>query len=222
MNPTTFGCLTVCTVLSLSAIASRPATAAVLDWSLIFTDSQGVEIGTGGFSYDTDQVVVVRSPGFYADAYVAGSNDPLRADFIPSLPGLFEVTKKPNPLVSFMANLPDRNWSFADIPRGLAWWNPTATGALENFGCTRTTCGVAGQWFAGSPFGNAPGQFAMFGGTAQPDGTYIGSFVSAFTSGPGPISGTWTAQAVPEPTTITGAVVVGIGYFVAKAKRSRH
>jgi len=213
------GCLITCAALSALAIDAAPASAAVFQWTLTFT-SGGTQIGSGEFSYDPDRVVVVRSPGIYFDAYIASKDAPLRPDFVANPPGLFQVTKYPNPLSSFTASLPNRTWTLADIPGGFAWWNPTASGVLGSFTCSRGSCAVAPQWFAGSTLGLAPGQFVMFDGVEQADGSYIGSFISAATSSPAPISGTWTAQAVPEPTTIAGAVLFGAGFLTARKKRS--
>ncbi len=55
--------LVSCAVLGWVAINASPTQAAILEWSLTFENGSGVQIGSGGFSYDTDQVVVVRSQG---------------------------------------------------------------------------------------------------------------------------------------------------------------
>jgi hypothetical protein len=207
-------------ILTMVLIMARSAEAAILSWSLSFTSgSNNSQVGAGAFSYDDEKVVVVRSPAPYWDFYIADKDAPIRPDFIPPFPGLWTVTKYPNPIVSFVANLPERTWNIFTP----SWWNPDAPTLLGYLGCSRGSCGVSPQWFAGSPLGMAPGQFAMFGGTLGEDSNYRGSFISApVPSSPNSfVSGTWTATAVPEPTTVAGAVIFGAGCLIARKKRSR-
>jgi len=218
--------LNLSTVISLISVTLQPAEAATLTWDLTFFDTTGSLVGTGEFSYDTEQVVVVRSPQPYSDAYVAGKDEPLRPDYIPPIPGLWQVNRYPNPLVNFVARLPGRDWSFSDL--FLAWWNPDAPGIVNSFGCSRAGCGLFGQWFAGSTGGFAPGQFVMFGGRSQPDDSVIGSFISSVfppPPPPSPIGGSWVAvqrsEAIPEPTTVLGAIAFGTGCVIAKLRKNQ-
>lgn len=216
--------LAATTALNLVAFVP-PILAATLTYDLTFIDWQGTAIGTGEFSYDPDQVVVVRTPMPYSSAYVAGKDEPIRPDYIPPAPGLWQVTTYPNPLTHFVARLPGRDWNFSDL--FLAWWNPAATSTLGSFGCSRAGCLVSNQWFAGSSTGLTPGQFAMFGGSPQSEDTYSGSFISApLPSFPGSFTaGTWIAtsrsHAVPEPTTVLGAIVFGAGWLLSTRRKLR-
>jgi len=210
---------------ALSLIASlQPAHAATFTYDLTFVDSQGNPVGTGAFSYDSEKVVVVRTPNPYSSAYVAGKDDPLRPDYIPPSSGLWQVAQYPNPLTSFIARLPGRNWSLEDL--FLSWWDPDAAAIASSFGCSRSGCGISAQWFGGSIAGFAPGQFGMFAQTSLEQGTYTGSFISAvIPSSPDSFtSGTWfatarSAEAVPEPTTVFGAIAFGTSCLLYKAKR---
>ncbi|EKQ70470.1 hypothetical protein OsccyDRAFT_0759 [Leptolyngbyaceae cyanobacterium JSC-12] len=212
-------------VLGLTSIVIPSAEAATLTWDLTFFDTTGNLVGTGEFSYDTEKVVVVRSPRPYSDAYVAGIDEPLRPDYIPPIPGLWQVDRYPNPLVSFIARLPGRDWSFSDL--FLAWWDPNATGIVNSFGCSRAGCGLLGQWFAGSAGGFIPGQFVMFDGRPQSDHSVIGSFISAVipTSPTSFTSGSWVAmqrsEAIPEPSTILGAIAFGTGWMITKLRKNQ-
>ncbi|MDX2228239.1 MAG: hypothetical protein NW220_01285 [Leptolyngbyaceae cyanobacterium bins.349] len=202
--------------LGLTTIGAESAAAATLTWTLTFTSNDTV-IGTGEFSYDDAKVVVVRSPQPYSDYYIADKDDPIRPDFIPPFPGLWTVTRYPNPLVSFIANLPGQTWTL-NFP---SWWAPEGPGSLlGSFQCGRSGCLTANQWFAGSTLGLAPGQFAMFGGTPIAADRYSGTFVSApIPSSPTSlVSGTWTATAVPEPITLAGAAIAGTGYWLSRKR----
>jgi hypothetical protein len=211
-----------CIGLSILAIDVSPSQAVTLEWSLTFSDNTGAQVGGGGFSYDDAKEVVVRSPMPYSDAYIGDKGALLRSDFEPPFPGLWRVNRYANPLTSFTATLPGRTWSLQD-GGAVNWFDPSFSSPLGSFGCSRTSCSTAGQWFLGSPTGFAPGQFAMFNGTQLSDGSYEGSFISAPISGLAGslISGTWRANAVPEPTTVLGAVVFGVGYGASKMRRSR-
>jgi hypothetical protein len=205
-------------VCALTTVGAQPAEAAILSWSLTFT-AGGNQVGTGEFSYDDEKVAVVRTPprAFSdSDIYIAGQDDPIRPDFLfPPFP----ITKYPNPLVNFVANLPGKQWTL----NFASWWAPAGPGSLlGSFQCGRSGCGVADQWFGGSTLGLAPGQFAMWGGTPVADDTYTGTFASRpVPSTNSPLFGTWTATAVPEPTTMAGAVMFGVSWLLAKKQRSR-
>lgn len=197
--------------LGLVLIASQPAEAAILSWTLTFTSNSTI-VGTGEFSYDDEKEVVVRLP-FPPDSYIGDKGAPLRPDFV----GPYNITRYANPVVGFTANLPGQNWGLG-FP---LWWDPEGPSLLGSFLCSRATCAIGSQWFAGSTSGLPPGQFAMTGGKALEDGSYTGSFVSApIPDGPF-TSGVWTAQAVPEPTTMAGTALFGAGYLLFKRRRSR-
>jgi hypothetical protein len=217
MNHTKIACrFALCAGLSVTTLNIQPAYAATLEWSLTFT-SNGVDIGTGSFSYDDTKEIVIRtSPPFY-DSYIGDKGAPLRSEFespFPEFPDFWKIERYANPLTSFTATLPGRTWTLSDGPQN--WFEST----LGSFGCSRTSCNVASQWFFGSSAGFSPGQFVMLGGQAA-DGSYQGSFISAvLSSTPGTFtSGTWRANAVPEPTTLLGTVVFGAGYVAAKLRR---
>jgi hypothetical protein len=204
--------------LVLLIAQARSVEAAVLQWSLTFFNQQGDQVGSGEFSYDTDLVAVVKTPDPYSDAYIAGKDEPLRPDFIPPIPGFWDVTRYPNPLVSFTAELPSQTWQITQT----SWFNNVGPGSLlGSFGCTRTDCRVASQWFAGSIAGFAPGQFVMFGGAGGGD-RFTGSFLSAPIPAPPGVftSGTWVAEAVPEPATVVGTLLVSAGYLASRKRRA--
>lgn len=214
--------LSLSLAVSLS-LTTPSALAATLTYDLTFVNGRGNLVGTGEFSYNPGNVVVVRSPAPYSSAYVAGKDDPIRPDYIPAIPGLWQVITYPNPLTNFVARLPGRDWSFGDL--FLSWWNPDAPTTVNSFGCSRAGCGITAQWFGGSALGVVPGQFAMFGGRLQGEDTYTGSFISAvIPATPNSfVGGTWTAtprsEAVPEPATILGAIAFGTGCWLYRAQR---
>mgnify|MGYP002776988367 CR=1 FL=1 len=206
------GCVT-----SVAIAPSQPAQAALLTWNLTF-ESNGVQVGTGEFSYDTDKVAIVKQPMPFSAAYIADQDAPLREDFVPpaEYPGLWTVTRYANPIVNFVARFPEVNWTLTNIA---AWFDPSTPSILGYFFCGRSGCGITDNWFGGSPSGFAPGQFLMYNAQASANGSYIGSFVSVPTIGtPGSLrSGTWTATAaVPEPATIAGVVLFGAGCLARK------
>ncbi len=205
-------------IASLAIADSQPAQAALLTWNLTF-ESGGVQVGTGEFTYDTDQVALVRQPMPYSAAYVADKDAPLREDFVPpaEYPGLWTVTRYANPVVNFVARFPEVNWTLTNIA---AWFDPSTPGILGYFGCSRYGCYTSNTWFGGSPSGAAPGQFLMDNARALDNGSYTGWFISVPIPGTSNSirSGTWTATAtaVPEPATIAGAVLFGAGCLVRK------
>jgi hypothetical protein len=211
--------ITTSTVLSLALVNAQSAEAAILPWSLTFLDNSGVQVGTGAFSYDDEKVVVVREGQPFTAFYIGGKDDPIRPDFIP---GPWTLTVFPNPVESFVANLPGVSWDLTFT----SWWAPEGPrSTLGSFQFTRPGLGlVSDTWFGGSPAGFPPGQFVMFGGQPLGDNRYSGGFISAPVASPPSsfVSGRWIATPVPEPTTLAGAAMVGTGLLVARKRRSSH
>ena len=206
--------------LSVAITNVRSAEAMNLVYDLSFF-TNGVQVGSGQFSYDPDLAVFVRLPTPVAAAYVAGVDDPIRPDFIPPFPGLWTVTRYPNAVTSFFADLPTRRWVISEF----SWLDLSTDGSvsLGTFVCGRSGCGVVAQWFAGSSLALPPGQFAMFGDRQLSADSFTGRFISApIPSTPTSfVAGTWVATAVPEPTTVAGAILVGVGLLASKIKSHR-
>ncbi|PZV18389.1 MAG: hypothetical protein DCF22_02070 [Leptolyngbya sp.] len=182
-------------VVGVNTIAA-PAQAAILTWSLNFFDNAGSPAGKGEFSYDDESLTFVQT--------------------IPiSAPVGFEVR---NALTNFSAAVLGENWSLGDRP-GVTWWQPTDSNNLGQQRISRYGIFIADTWFFGD-VGSGTRQFLLQGdnqNSASWGGSWLQSIVGVV---PSFGSGSWTASpssaAVPEPSTVLGATLVGVGVWLRK------
>jgi hypothetical protein len=177
---------------------SSPVQAATLTWGLTFLDSAGKSVGSGKFSYDDEiSTFVQTNPKFY--------------------PIGFEVK---NALTSFSATVLGKEWKLSDRP-GVTWWKPADSQSLGQQVISRYGIAIADTWFFGdAAFGTR--QFSLQGGK-QASGGWGGSWVQLIAGAiPSGGSGSWsaapsdTSAAVPEPSTLLGASLVGLGVWLRK------
>ncbi len=175
---------------------TAPTQATTLTWGLNFFDDAGKPVGSGEFSYDDEVLTFVPT--------------------IPPLPapGGFEVN---NALTRFSATVLGAEWNLSDRPR-ITWWQPTSTKSLGQKVVTRYGMAIADTWFFGDDLGLR--QFLLQGGK-QDSGDWGGSWHQAIPGFmPSLSSGSWSAfpssAAVPEPSTILGVTLIGVGVWLRK------
>ncbi len=182
-------------VVGIGAIAA-PTQAATLTWGLTFFDNAGTPVGTGEFSYDDEVLTFVQTI-------------PIAA------PVGFEVN---NALTNFSATVLGKEWRLGDRP-GVTWWQPASSKKLGQQVISRYGIAIADTWFFGDvAFGTR--QFSLQGGTQNPTG-WGGSWVQSIAElVPSVGSGSWSASpssaAVPEPSTVLGVTLIGVGVWLRK------
>ena len=191
--------------IAFSAVVSAgtitaPAQAATLTWGLTFFDNAGTPVGSGEFSYDDQALTFVQT--------------------IPiSAPTGFEVN---NALTKFSATVLGKEWSLSDRP-GVTWWQPTEPTSLGQQEISRYGIFITNNWFFGGQ--STVRQFLLYNSQPNPAG-WGGDWTQAI---PGFIpsfgSGSWTASpssaAVPEPSTVLGATLVGVGVWLRKTMKQK-
>ncbi|MBM0743015.1 hypothetical protein JOY44_15605 [Phormidium sp. CLA17] len=181
--------------------SATPAQAAILTWGLSFFDNAGKPIGNGEFSYDDQALTFVQTI-------------PIAAPFG------FEVD---NALTSFSATVLGKEWSLSDRP-GVTWWQPTDPKNLGQQVIGRSGIAIVDTWFFGdAAFGTR--QFSLRGGEQNSAG-WGGSWVQSITGlAPSFGSGSWSASpssvAAPEPSTVLGATLVGVGVWLRKTIKQK-
>lgn len=192
--------------IAFSAIVSAgtitaPAQAATLTWGLSFFDNAGTPVGNGEFSYDDQALTFVQT--------------------IPiSAPVGFEVN---NALTSFSATVLGKEWSLSDRP-GVTWWQPTQPKNLGQQRISRSGIFIADTWFFGD--GMLGTRQFLLQGDSQNSASWGGSWVQSIAAlTPSFSSGSWSASsssaAVPEPSTVLGATLVGVGVWLRKTMKQK-
>jgi hypothetical protein len=175
---------------------TAPAQAATLTWGLSFFDNAGNAAGIGEFSYDDEALTFVQK--------------------IPvGVPAGFEVS---NALTNFSATVLGKSWSLGDRP-GVTWWQPTGSNNLGQQVISRYGIAIADTWFFGD-VGTGRRQFLLQSNKQDSSG-WSGSWIQSIVGGvPSFGSGSWSASpsaaAVPEPSTILGVTLVGVGVWLRK------
>lgn len=190
------------TAIAFSAVVgigtiTAPAQAATLTWNLNFFDDAGNPAGKGEFSYDDESLTFVQTI-------------PIAA------PVGFEVN---NALTSFSATVLGKEWSLSDRP-GVTWWQPTGPTSLKQQEISRYGIFINNNWFFGGA--STIRQFLLYDSRPSSAG-WDGSWVQAIPDFiPSFGSGSWTASpssaAVPEPSTVLGTTLIGVGVWLRKRK----
>lgn len=171
---------TASAALSLAAVAVKPAQAATFFWDLNFFEDNGVQVGSGQFSYSDDIPTFVPVSGVFLNEYTG-----------------FYTT---NALRSFSANIDGVQWGGGGTSAGdrsfSTGWNPS--GPVETFGVVSPGRGgiftsFSSTWFSGfsNPFGTR-----ILNITSNPSsgGRRWGQLISdpprGFISGGGPFTAT--------------------------------
>jgi len=180
---------------------TAPAQAVTLTWGLSFFDNAGEPAGNGEFSYDDEALTFVQTI-------------PIAA------PVGFEVN---NALTSFSATVLGKDWSLSDRP-GVTWWQPADPKNLGQQRISRSGIFIADTWFFGD--GASGTRQFLLQGDNQNSASWGGSWVQSIAGlTPSFGSGSWTASpssaAVPEPSTILGATLVGVGVWLRKAMKQK-
>lgn len=208
-------------------ISTVPVTAATITFDLDFFDDSGTQVGDGQFSYDDEETLSCYqiTNSFECDLQ---STDILIDEFgeIP------EPTVISNALTDFSANIDGIDWDYGDAY--LTWWGDDSTGQQPGqISVSRNgSFAESNYWFFGDGFTGTE-QFAMnFDSSSDTfgEGDWFQSIVPSVSGLPSENSGPWQAtrvgtapepsvpapfsEAVPEPSTVFGALIAMIfGYF---------
>ena len=208
-------------------ISTVPVTAATITFDLDFFDDGGTEVGDGQFSYDDETATCVElSP--VGDCFQEPSEDP--NDFN-------DVFFVENALTNFSATINGEDWDLGYI----TWWGDDESGQLPGYQAT-SRYGIfinENRWFFGDGyFGERQLSIGItqFSDTSG-EGSWNQDVVPPGGGNPFAGAGTWEAtrvgttpepsipapssEAVPEPSTVFGALVAMIFGYFAKRRFTR-
>ena len=192
-----FAAFTIGLSITAGLFVPQSAHAAILTYDVIFSSSN-VQVGTGEFSYDTDKTVTVSY-------FVPGVSPPNK---------LLDIS---NPLTSFAASILGVQWQGVGQPK---WLDSSLNfrGSISD----RSPAFLVDYWAFGKPPTAFGGGLLRLSGQGAEVGVLKGFWFQANLPQLG--SGNWTAtlrdsEAVPEPSTMLGATLVGFGYLVRKKLR---
>ncbi|MEA5510779.1 PEP-CTERM sorting domain-containing protein [Crocosphaera sp. UHCC 0190] len=191
--------------LSVGILNVNPSYAAKIEYDLKFFDDSGNQLGSGGFSYDSNTT------------FCAPANDPSSCAYLEYIPietliENGEATASEGKLISFDAKIQGHEWVYDLGEKADIWWDTEFNiprqishnkvsglyGYLENF------------WSFGDRYGYEDGIVLYI----WSDGSWRQSL--NFYPDPPQDGGTWTAtkKPVPEPLTFLGAgIALGFGGF---------
>lgn len=185
--------------LSITAglFVPQSAHAAVLTYDVIFSASNA-QVGTGEFSYDTDRTETVSY-------FVLGESPPNK---------LLDTS---NPVTSFTATILGVEWQGVGQTK---WIDPFS--GFRGLIADRSPAFLIDYWAFGKPPTAFGGGLLRLSGKEPEAGVLEGSWFQANLPQLG--SGNWTAtlrdsEAVPEPSTMLGATLVGFSYLAREKLR---
>lgn len=193
-------------VISLGSgcIAANPAQATSLDWGISFFDNAGTTVGTGTFSYDPDITTFVQTSPDLPDSTLPAQG--------------FNVNTA---LESFAATILGQPWH---LPSAGITWLDASEGLRQQRFYRSPLPFIADYWFFGDLY-RGTRQLTLDGQKSPADqwsGSWSQSIVEVGSSNDVSGSGSWIAalqpqaEGVPEPTTVLGSVVFGLGCLLRK------